>query len=168
MVIDLFLDTDDLMPLGIESDNYDSEGDIHFLKELLSNDTSPLPENKSFHFDHHDDPSFPRPPLEPPDVVIFFDLEPNTGVLIAKVVEDISEHHDKVFKPSIFYYLLISHRDKAILDFSESPTMMQYKFPLPVKDVPTARRLEIPLPGVYTAIEEMMKKLPVKDRWQLH
>nr|GEV69184.1 hypothetical protein [Tanacetum cinerariifolium] len=44
----------------------------------------------------------------------------------------------------------------------------QYKFPLPVKVVPTARRLEMPLPGVCTAIEEMMKKLPVKDRWQLH
>nr|GFB39120.1 reverse transcriptase domain-containing protein [Tanacetum cinerariifolium] len=41
----------------------------------------------------------------------------------------------------------------------------QYKFPLPVKDVPTAKRLEIPLPRVCTAIEEMMKKLPVKDRW---
>nr|GEY61543.1 hypothetical protein [Tanacetum cinerariifolium] len=44
----------------------------------------------------------------------------------------------------------------------------QYKFPLPVKVVPTARRLEMPLPGVCTIIEEMMKKLPVKDRWQLH
>nr|GEU79948.1 reverse transcriptase domain-containing protein [Tanacetum cinerariifolium] len=44
---------------------------------------------------------------------------------------------------------------------------IEYKFPLPVKDVPTARRLEIPLPGVCTAIEEMMKKLPVKDRWHL-
>nr|GFA73559.1 putative ribonuclease H-like domain-containing protein [Tanacetum cinerariifolium] len=33
-------------------------------------------------------------------------------------------------------------------------------------DVPTARSLEISLPGVCTAIEEMMKKLPVKDRWQ--
>nr|GEY16302.1 putative ribonuclease H-like domain-containing protein [Tanacetum cinerariifolium] len=44
----------------------------------------------------------------------------------------------------------------------------QYKFPLPVKVVPTARRLEMPLSGVCTAIEEMMKKLPVKDRWQLH
>nr|GEY57153.1 reverse transcriptase domain-containing protein [Tanacetum cinerariifolium] len=41
----------------------------------------------------------------------------------------------------------------------------QYKFPLPVEGVPTARRMEIPLPGVCTA---MMKKLPVKDRWQLH
>nr|GEY96366.1 hypothetical protein [Tanacetum cinerariifolium] len=44
----------------------------------------------------------------------------------------------------------------------------QYKFPLPVKDVPTAKRIEIPLAGICTAIEEMMKKLPVKDRWQLH
>nr|GEX82862.1 integrase, catalytic region, zinc finger, CCHC-type, peptidase aspartic, catalytic [Tanacetum cinerariifolium] len=41
----------------------------------------------------------------------------------------------------------------------------QYKFPLPVEGVPTARRIEIPLPGVCTA---MMKKMPVKDRWQLH
>nr|GFA43314.1 hypothetical protein [Tanacetum cinerariifolium] len=38
----------------------------------------------------------------------------------------------------------------------------QYKFPLPVKVVPTARRIEIPLPGVCTAIEEMMKKLQSK------
>nr|GEX21986.1 hypothetical protein [Tanacetum cinerariifolium] len=30
--IDLFLDTDDLMPPGIEYDDYDSEGDIYFLE----------------------------------------------------------------------------------------------------------------------------------------
>nr|GFC36209.1 reverse transcriptase domain-containing protein [Tanacetum cinerariifolium] len=41
----------------------------------------------------------------------------------------------------------------------------QYKFPLPVGGVPTARRMEIPLPGVCTA---MMQKLPVKENWQLH
>nr|GFB55171.1 hypothetical protein [Tanacetum cinerariifolium] len=40
----------------------------------------------------------------------------------------------------------------------------QYKFPLPVKVVPTARRLEMPLPKFCTVIEVMMKKLPVKDR----
>nr|GFB42180.1 hypothetical protein [Tanacetum cinerariifolium] len=40
--IDLFLNTDDLMPPGVESDNYDSEGDIHFLEELLSNDPFPF------------------------------------------------------------------------------------------------------------------------------
>nr|GEU60508.1 putative reverse transcriptase domain-containing protein [Tanacetum cinerariifolium] len=40
----------------------------------------------------------------------------------------------------------------------------QYKFPLPVEGVPTTRRMEIPLPRVCTA---MMKKLPVKENWQL-
>nr|GEY91842.1 hypothetical protein [Tanacetum cinerariifolium] len=38
----------------------------------------------------------------------------------------------------------------------------QYKFSLPVKVVPTARRLEMPLPEVCTIIEVMMKKLPEK------
>nr|GFB32144.1 hypothetical protein [Tanacetum cinerariifolium] len=61
--IDLFLATDDLMPPGIENDDYDSEEDIHFLKELLSNNTLPLPENESSNFDHHDDLSFARPLL---------------------------------------------------------------------------------------------------------
>ncbi|GKG06410.1 hypothetical protein Tco_0326496, partial [Tanacetum coccineum] len=45
---DLFLATDDLMLPGIENDDYDSEGDIRFLEELLSNDSPPLPENESF------------------------------------------------------------------------------------------------------------------------
>nr|GFB90102.1 hypothetical protein [Tanacetum cinerariifolium] len=74
--IDLFLATDDLMPPGIENDDYDSERDIHFLEELISNDPLPLPENESSNFDHHDDPLFPRPPLEPPDVEVFFILSP--------------------------------------------------------------------------------------------
>nr|GEZ88014.1 hypothetical protein [Tanacetum cinerariifolium] len=60
--IDLFLATDDLMLPGIENDNYDSKGDIHFLEELLSDDPLSLPENELSNFDHHDDPSFPRPP----------------------------------------------------------------------------------------------------------
>ncbi|GJU44236.1 hypothetical protein Tco_1201502 [Tanacetum coccineum] len=62
--IDLFLAFDDSMPPGIEDDDYDSEGDIHFLEELLNNDS--LPEFESFHFDS----SFPRPLPEPPDVEI--------------------------------------------------------------------------------------------------
>nr|GEV97180.1 hypothetical protein [Tanacetum cinerariifolium] len=124
--IDLFLDTDDLMPPGIKSDDYDSEGDIYFLEELLNNGPLSLPENESSNFDHHDDPSFPHPPPEPSNVEILFDLEPDTGVLTAKVVEDIyalmvkvlpsqptlcpildpllpfsSENDDKVFKPGL-------------------------------------------------------------------
>ncbi|GKF52367.1 hypothetical protein Tco_0159277, partial [Tanacetum coccineum] len=41
--IDLFLASDDSMPPGIENDDYDSEGDIHFLEELLNNDSISLP-----------------------------------------------------------------------------------------------------------------------------
>nr|GEZ35149.1 uncharacterized mitochondrial protein AtMg00810-like [Tanacetum cinerariifolium] len=52
---------------------------------------------------------------------------------------------------------------KAFLLPGES-SHWQYKFSLLVEGVPTARRMEIPLLGVCTA---MMKKLPVKDRWQV-
>ncbi|GJV30467.1 hypothetical protein Tco_1386915, partial [Tanacetum coccineum] len=80
----LFLTPDHSMPPGIENDDYDSEGDILFLEELLSNDSPSLPENESFHFDV---PSSPRPLAKPPDD----DIEPDMGVLTAKVVGDISE-----------------------------------------------------------------------------
>ncbi|GJW10866.1 hypothetical protein Tco_1576693 [Tanacetum coccineum] len=91
--IDLFLASDDSMPLGIENDDYDSEGDIQFLKELLSNDSPPLPENKSSKLDHFNDPSSSRPPPEPPDVEVCFDIKPDKGVVTNKVVGDISEHN---------------------------------------------------------------------------
>nr|GEX74057.1 hypothetical protein [Tanacetum cinerariifolium] len=162
--IDIFTGTDDLMPPGIESDDYDSERGIHFLEELLSNDSLTLSENESSNFDHHDDPSFPRPPSEPPDVEVFF--KPDSGVLTTKVVKGISEHYvlmpnilptlptfdslypvydtllpfsskneDKVFKPGILSYLLVSHRDKITFDFSENP-MMIYGGDIPLLDVP--------------------------------
>nr|GEY27117.1 reverse transcriptase domain-containing protein [Tanacetum cinerariifolium] len=161
--IDLFLSTDDLMPPGIENDDYDSERKINLFEELLSNDPFSLPENESSNFNHHDDLSFPRPPPEPPDVEVFFDFEPDTGVLTAKMVEDISEHYvlmpkvlpsqpalcpnidtlllfssenqDKVFKPGILSYLLIYHQDKITFDFFENP-MMMYGGDIPLLDAP--------------------------------
>ncbi|GJW07445.1 hypothetical protein Tco_1569868 [Tanacetum coccineum] len=72
--------------------DYDSEGDIRFLEELLSNDSPPLLENESFSLDHFDDLSLPRPPPEPPDVEICFNFEPDAGVVTKKVVGGISEH----------------------------------------------------------------------------
>nr|GEW41740.1 putative reverse transcriptase domain-containing protein [Tanacetum cinerariifolium] len=98
--IDIFTGTDDLMPSDIESGDYDSEGDINFLKDLLSNDSIPLPKNESSNFDHHDDPSFPRPPPKPPDVEVFFDFEPNSGELISAVMNNINEiNKDECFDP---------------------------------------------------------------------
>ncbi|GKB22417.1 hypothetical protein Tco_0861818 [Tanacetum coccineum] len=197
---DLFLATDDSMPSGIDNDDYDSEGDIRFLEELLSNDSSPLLENKSSNLYHFNDPSSSRPPSEPPNVEICLNFKPDTGVLTTKVVKGISEHYvlmpnilptlptldldldftpshdslgfgikifdpgifikvqserllsweefsisfirdpldpvfdtllpfsskneDKVFKPGILSYLLVSHQDKITSDFSENPMMM--------------------------------------------
>ncbi|GJR76304.1 hypothetical protein Tco_0088669 [Tanacetum coccineum] len=47
-----------------------------------------LPEFESFHFN----PSFPRPPPEPPDVEKCF--EPEAGILITKVFKGVSKPHD--------------------------------------------------------------------------
>ncbi|GKE50368.1 hypothetical protein Tco_1481626, partial [Tanacetum coccineum] len=41
--IDIFLAPDDSIPLGIENDDYDSEGDVLFLEELLNDDSISLP-----------------------------------------------------------------------------------------------------------------------------
>nr|GEX64465.1 hypothetical protein [Tanacetum cinerariifolium] len=91
---------DNSIPPGIENFNYDSEGDIHFLEELIVDDSIPLPKNESSNFDRHDDPSFPRPPPEPPDVEFFFDFEPNSGELILAVSNNIDElNEDECFDP---------------------------------------------------------------------
>nr|GEY55310.1 hypothetical protein [Tanacetum cinerariifolium] len=87
--VDLFLASDNSIPPGIENFGYDSKGDIYFLEELLVNDSISLPENELSYFDHHDDPSFPRPPSKPPDVEFFFDLEPNSEEVISdELIED--------------------------------------------------------------------------------
>nr|GEZ63333.1 hypothetical protein [Tanacetum cinerariifolium] len=50
--IDIFTNTNELLPLSIENDDDDSEENIHFLEELLSDDSIPLPKNESSDFDH--------------------------------------------------------------------------------------------------------------------
>ncbi|GJU61151.1 hypothetical protein Tco_1238917 [Tanacetum coccineum] len=75
--IDIFLALDDSIPPGIKNDDYDSERDILFLEELLTNDSLSFPKNESFHFDRYYVPSSPRPPKKPPnDDGIYFDLSP--------------------------------------------------------------------------------------------
>nr|GEX90817.1 hypothetical protein [Tanacetum cinerariifolium] len=96
--IDVFTGTDELLPPSIERDDYDSEGDINILEESLVDDSISLPENESFYFDHHDNPSFPRPPPKPSDVE--FDFEPNSGEVIAAVMNNIDElNEDEYFDP---------------------------------------------------------------------
>nr|GEV65446.1 hypothetical protein [Tanacetum cinerariifolium] len=76
---DVFLVSENSIPPGIENFAYDSEGDIRFLEELLIDDSIPFPINDSSESDF-DNPSFPRPPLEPPDA----DFKPETGEEIVR------------------------------------------------------------------------------------
>nr|GEY30729.1 hypothetical protein [Tanacetum cinerariifolium] len=74
--IDIFTGTDELLPLSIERDDYDSKGDINVLEVLFVDDFIFLPKNASFYFDHHDNPSFLHPPPKPPDVEFSFIRSP--------------------------------------------------------------------------------------------
>nr|GEV31617.1 hypothetical protein [Tanacetum cinerariifolium] len=94
--VDLFLAFDNSIPRGIENFAYNSERDIRFLKELLIDDSIPFLVNESSNFE--DDPSFPRPPLEPPDVK--FDFEPDYGEVTSAVMNNIDElSKDECFDP---------------------------------------------------------------------
>nr|GFA33981.1 hypothetical protein [Tanacetum cinerariifolium] len=78
---DLFLAFDNSIPPGIENFAYDSEGDIRFLEALLIDDSIPFPNNESPESDF-DNPSFPRPPSEPPDVECDFELDTGEEILV--------------------------------------------------------------------------------------
>nr|GEZ59051.1 hypothetical protein [Tanacetum cinerariifolium] len=138
--IDLTLTLDASMPPGIEEDDYDSENDILILEELLSNDSLSLPESESFDFDI---PSSSRPPAKPPDDN---KIKPNLGILIVKVVGDISEHYIHIprllpTQPTLVSNKeksphLLSHRGfKASQLSSKSPMMINGKKTL-ILDVP--------------------------------
>nr|GEV65362.1 hypothetical protein [Tanacetum cinerariifolium] len=93
--VELFLASDNSIPSGIENFGYDSEGDIHFLEELLIDDSIPLLDNEASDFDHHNNPSFLRPPPEPLDVEFFFDSKPD--VIAEEISDELNE--DNCFDP---------------------------------------------------------------------
>ncbi|GKB68714.1 reverse transcriptase domain-containing protein [Tanacetum coccineum] len=72
--IDIFLVPDDLIPPGVENDNFEDE------------------DNELPNLDHQDDPSNPRPLPEPPDVENC--LEPEAGILITKMFKGVSKPYD--------------------------------------------------------------------------
>nr|GFA57597.1 reverse transcriptase domain-containing protein [Tanacetum cinerariifolium] len=87
--IDIVTDTNELLPPGFE--NNDSEGEIDVVEELhvdnsISNSENELSDNEASDFDN---PSFPRPPPEPPDDEFDFDL--NSGEVMSAVINDNDE-----------------------------------------------------------------------------
>nr|GEW34502.1 hypothetical protein [Tanacetum cinerariifolium] len=80
---DLFLAFDNSIPPGIENFGNDSEGDIHYLEELLINDSIPFSTNESPESDF-DNSSFLRPPPKLLDEE--FDFETDAGKEIPVVM----------------------------------------------------------------------------------
>ncbi|GJW86786.1 hypothetical protein Tco_0162126 [Tanacetum coccineum] len=109
-------DFEDIKYVSLEEVNVDQEEKEFDLEDILQNSkTEPdqvrlisiviydnsndplleLPEFESFHFNLYDDPSFPRPPLEPPDVEICFNFDPD-----APVINNFNElNEDECFDP---------------------------------------------------------------------
>nr|GEY23917.1 hypothetical protein [Tanacetum cinerariifolium] len=136
--IDLSPTPDDSMPLGIEDDDYDSQGDI--LEEFLSNDSLSLPENESFHFDIS---SSPRPLVKPSNDD---EIELNLEILIVKVVGDISEQYVPMPRLLPTQPTLASNQKKPLhllshwglkgFQLSSESPMMIYGGNIPILDVP--------------------------------
>nr|GEW95860.1 hypothetical protein [Tanacetum cinerariifolium] len=111
-------DQERLTSIGIENIDYDSEGDIRFLEELLVDDFIPFPDNESSNFNHHNNISFPRPPSKPPDVEFCFDLEPD---LISDVIaEEISDelNEDEYFNPGGEFNVFKNVKDDDYFPFT--------------------------------------------------
>nr|GEW65534.1 hypothetical protein [Tanacetum cinerariifolium] len=92
--IDIVTKTDDVLPPSVENDD-DSEGEIDVVEELLSDNSLPLIEDEASDSDHQDDPSFPRPPPEPPDAE--FDFKSDVEEEIPVVMNDKDELNDDYF-----------------------------------------------------------------------
>nr|GFA80211.1 hypothetical protein [Tanacetum cinerariifolium] len=85
--VDLFL-FDNSIPSGIENVADDPEGDVHFLEELLIDDS--ILSHESFDSSFEDNPSISRPPPELPDDNFNLELE-----VISAIMEVIDEPFDQ-------------------------------------------------------------------------
>nr|GEY15452.1 reverse transcriptase domain-containing protein [Tanacetum cinerariifolium] len=108
--IDIFTNTDELLPPGVEND--DSEGEINVVEELhvdnsISNFENELSDSEESDFDN---PSIPRPPPEPPDAE--FDFEKEISVVMNTIDEleclnprdefDVSNNENDDYFPFMF------------------------------------------------------------------
>nr|GEV08737.1 hypothetical protein [Tanacetum cinerariifolium] len=110
--VDLFLAAYHSIPPGIEN-FYDPEGDIHFLEELLIDDSIISHESSDSNFENN--PSIPRPPPKPPDT------ETDAGEGIPVVMNEKDEDVDYssfifVIYPEMFLLLLSGESEDTIFD----------------------------------------------------
>nr|GEZ41672.1 hypothetical protein [Tanacetum cinerariifolium] len=109
--VDLFL-SDNSIPPGIENVDDDPEGDIHFLEELLINDS--ILSHQPFDFNFEDNPSIPRPPPKPPDAET--DAGEEIQVVMNDKDEDVYSSFIFVIYPEMFPLLLSAESEDTIFD----------------------------------------------------
>nr|GEU28978.1 reverse transcriptase domain-containing protein [Tanacetum cinerariifolium] len=127
--IDIDTNTDELLPPGFEND--DSDGEVDVIDDLrvdnsISNSEHELSDNEASDFDN---PSFPRPPPEPPDEEFDFELDVGEEISIERntVVEfkclnlrdefDVSNDDYSSFMFSkVFSFLLSAESEDTIFD----------------------------------------------------
>nr|GEY37284.1 hypothetical protein [Tanacetum cinerariifolium] len=105
---DLFHAFDNSIPPGIENFVDDSEGDIHFLEELLIDDSILSHESSDSNFE--DNPSIPRPPPEPPDA------ETDAGEEIPVVINDKDKFDE-------YYYFFMFAKVFSLLSVESEDTI---------------------------------------------
>nr|GEY76139.1 hypothetical protein [Tanacetum cinerariifolium] len=107
--------SDDVLPPGMENFADDPEGDIHFLEELLIDNS--ILSHASFDSSFEDNPSIPRPPPKPPDV------ETDAGEEIAVVMINKDKFDDdyQIFMFDKVFSLLSAESEDTIFDPGLSP-----------------------------------------------
>nr|GFB27564.1 hypothetical protein [Tanacetum cinerariifolium] len=117
---------DNSIPPGIENVADDPEGDIHFLEELLIDDS--ILSHESFDSSFEDNPSISRPPPEPIDDEL--NLEPDSGKDIAAVVnkdasdDENDDYFSFMFVIRIFLPYLILPEISLLFLFAENEDMI--------------------------------------------
>nr|GEY46721.1 reverse transcriptase domain-containing protein [Tanacetum cinerariifolium] len=131
--IDIITNTDDVLTPSVENDD-DSDGEIDAVEELhvdnsISNSENELSDNEASDFDN---PSIPRPPSEPPDAEIDFELDAEISVVKNNIVEfecldprddfDVCNDDDDYFSfmffiySKVFSFLLSAESEDTIFD----------------------------------------------------
>nr|GEV96022.1 reverse transcriptase domain-containing protein [Tanacetum cinerariifolium] len=169
--IENFLSNDSI-PLGIEDSPFNMEEDILFLESLLREDPSPP---------HPIIPNQTKLPIEEPkhsfkmgyeffntNLITKDDAKSSTKNLtpIPHESKVTSENGSESIEPVNDNSLVFMTISNPLFDEDKINSVgnkMHKAFPLPGES--SHWQYKIPLPGVCTA---MMKKLPVKERWQLH
>nr|GEZ30712.1 hypothetical protein [Tanacetum cinerariifolium] len=112
---DLFLASNNLIPLGIKNVAYDSEGDIRFLEELLIDDSILSYESSDSNIE--DNPSVPLPPPEPPDEEFYF------GDEISVVIDKLEGIDAKVKFENDNYYFFMFDKVFSLLSAESEDTI---------------------------------------------